>query len=134
MRSVRVPDVLCICSVALLAVSVVRPVFSADAPQATSAANVARPKPQVAGRTGSRDATRLGDEPYSDTLRITDRRITDARYLASEKTRLRKELRLKAEKYLPTGGMRRETREEEKPAVTTQEENKKRKAETILQF
>lgn len=83
---------------------------------------------------GSRDATRLGDELLSEDFRITDQRITDARSLGSEKTQLRKERRLKAERYLPTEGMRRETREEENPAVTSQEETKKKKTETILQF
>jgi hypothetical protein len=122
------------CSAALLALSVAGPAFSAAETQ-NSARPTQDPTPaQVEGHIGSRDATRLGDELHSEDLRVTDRRITDARYLSSEKLQLRKERRLKAEKYLATEGMRQVTREEENPAVTSQEENKKKKAETILQF
>jgi hypothetical protein len=134
MRSVHARKVLCICSVALLVLSVVRPVFSADDPQATTRSSVDQTKPQIEGRIGSRDATRLDAELRAEDFRITDRRIPDARYLPSEKTRLRKEYRLRAEKYVPTEGMGRETRAEEKPAATTLEETKKKKAETMLQF
>jgi hypothetical protein len=134
MRRIHDRNGLYIFSVALLILSAARPVFSADDPQDPTRPTADRTEPQVEGRIGARDAARLGDELLSKDFRITDRRITDARYLPSEKTRLRKELRLKAERYLPAEGMGRVTREEEKPAVTTQEENKKKKAETILQF
>jgi hypothetical protein len=126
--------VLGICSAALLALSVASPGFSAADPVDPTRTTENRTKAQVEGRIGSRDATRLGDELRLQDLRVTDRRVTDARYLSSEKVRLRKERRLKAEKYLATDAMRHVTREEENPAVNTQEENKKKRAETILQF
>ena len=121
-------------SAAFLVLSFAWPAFSADDLNDPAGPKAKRTQPRVEGRTGSGDATRVGDELRSEDFRITDRRITDERYLPSEKTRLRKELRLKAEKYLPTDEMRRGNREEENTAVTTQEENKKKKAETILQF